>query len=248
MSQNQVQNQVQTEAAKAQTGAAPGTAEEAARIEAASAQLADGVSKIRDLIVAKFTDEGTRNLSIGAEVLADLLTLKHHFESSNGGRGTFTSGDFDKRGLEYRTAVRLSDSLTVSLSPIRVDDWVRSSVLRSLVAAEIGEDRAARISYWEYRSLSSSTRALSFSKSDLVGILNPGWLDFIKSIVTSRETGKRVAAETFEKSLEAWETARKKAADERDRADDPEGFDKKLAAEERRIERRENQSLSTSLT
>jgi hypothetical protein len=85
----------------------------------------------------------------------------------------------------------------VAISPksIKLGEWVRVHVLRSLVAKAAGDDVAKAISFFEYRE--TYGEALSFSKSDLSAELKAGWLDLYKGVAADRATGKRVSSEAF---------------------------------------------------
>lgn len=151
------------------------------------------VAEIVGLIRAKYEDEGTRNEAIGGRA----------FEHAQWQRGNFpgyTGSDFDTLMNRIRDDVRLY--VTIQAKSIRVADWVRGYVLKTLVTAAIGED-SAKITMHEYLVLVA--KALAFSKKDVEGELVAGWLDFVKSIAFDRSQGVRVSAESFRERYEAHE-------------------------------------------
>jgi len=162
------------------------------------------VSEIVGMIRAKYEDQGERNLAIG----------KRAYEHAQWQRGNFpgyTAADFDTLMRRIREDVQAY--VPIKAESIRVDDWVRCHVLRSLVADAIGEDAAKLVSFFEYRTLTG--KALAFSKKDVEGSLNAGWLDMVRELVARRLTAGRnaVNTEAFKGMVEAT-VERLKALDE----------------------------------
>jgi hypothetical protein len=152
------------------------------------------VSEIIGLVIAKYEDEGTRNFAIGKRALEHAQWQKGNFPG-------YEASDFDTLMNNIRDQVRLQ--VAIKSSSIRVGDWVKSYVLRTLVAESLGEDRAGKLSFFEYRTLIG--RALAFDRKSVEGSLVPGWLDMITDIATTRLTGGRVSTERFFELVEATE-------------------------------------------
>lgn len=145
------------------------------------------VRKIVDRIVAKYGDEGTRNLAIGGDVLAYARWQKSTSPTQ------YEATDLDTLMNRVRNLVAMR--IHISMKSIRIGDWLRSHVLRELVREHAADEVADALSYFEYRTIYG--RALSFCKSELYGEIRPGWLDFCKSIAAFRATGKRVSSMQF---------------------------------------------------
>lgn len=160
--------------------------------EETSAVYKDGVKRIAGLIVTKLMDDGERNFAIGKEAYEMATWQRSQFPN-------YTPGDFDNLMRDIRVDVRLA----VSIKPesIRVDDWLRSHVLRTLIAESIGDEASRKLSNYEYKALCS--RALTFDKKEVVGALVPAWVDFIKGIALDRTSGVRVSADDFQTRLDA---------------------------------------------
>lgn len=176
------------------------------------------VAEIAGMIRDKFSDEGSRNFSIG----------KRAFEHAQWQRGNFAGyegSDFDNLMNRVRDDVRIH--VAISPKSIKLGEWVRCHVLRELVADAKGRDAAEKLTFFEYRNLYG--KALAFSKTEVQGTLVDGWLDFIMEIVSIRTAqvirdGKpvlnvdgtpmmgRVSSEDFFSRLEKHEKALAEAA------------------------------------
>lgn len=199
-----------------------------------------GVTKIAGLIVAKYADEGERNFAIGKEAFDVATWQRSQFPD-------YTPSDFDKLMSDIRLDVRL----VVPIKPesIRVDDWLRCHVLRTLVSDAIGSDASGQLSFFEYSRLCSGSRALSFDKKDVVGTLNAGWVDTIKGIAFDRASGARVSTDTF---LERVANAEKAIAEKKASAIDPATAQANAAAkavkDRTRAENKAKEDVTTALS
>lgn len=150
------------------------------------------ITEIVGLIRSKFEDEGSRNFAIG----------KRAFEHAQWQRGSFpgyTGSDFDTLMNRIRDEVRLQ--VTIKATSIRVGDWVRAFVLKSLISTDFGSDIADKLTMYEYLIIMS--KALAFNKKDVEGSLNEGWADFVKAIAFDRSNGVRIGSEAFQERYDA---------------------------------------------
>jgi hypothetical protein len=152
------------------------------------------VGDIVEMIRAKYVEEGARNFAIG----------KRAFEHAQWQKGNFpgyTGGDFDTLMRRIRDDVRMY--VPISADSIRVDDWARCHVMRELVRESDGEAIAQSLSMHEYHILIG--KALSFDKKAVEGSLVAGWIDFVRSVATDRDNGKRVSANDYRDRIKATE-------------------------------------------
>jgi hypothetical protein len=152
------------------------------------------IKAIVDLIKAKFEDEGERNFAIGRRTYLHAQWQKGNFPG-------YLGSDFDSLCRTVREDVRM----VVSIKPesIRVDDWVRTDRLRTLVIDAIGEDEAKQLSFYEYRTLTS--KALAFDKKSLEFSINDGYMELVRKLSTDRSTGAvRKSSEDFASRIDGY--------------------------------------------
>ena len=145
------------------------------------------VSEIVGMIRDKFTEEAKRSFAIGERFYKHAVWQKNHFP------GEYTNTDLTNLASRIRDEVRVH--VAVKPESIRVADWARCFVLRTLVAKEAGDGVADSLSMYEYLAIVG--KALHFNVRDLEGDLNPCWLDMIKGVAVDRAADKRVSTEQF---------------------------------------------------
>ncbi|AGA26482.1 hypothetical protein [Singulisphaera acidiphila] len=173
------------------------------------------IAEIVGMIRAKYEDEGSRNFAIGQRAF-------EHAQWQRGNFPDYQGQDLDNLMNRLRDDVRIH--VAISAKSIKVGEWLRCYVLRSLVSS--GTDAACLLSFFEYRSLYG--KALTFSKKDVEGELNPGWLEFVREVVAIRAQGGRVSTEDFMARLANHEKA---IADTRATTLDPVAAAAKVASE-----------------